>query len=113
MDDPANKSSAAISEAAQSAAQAMPVEYTLEDFAFQVYIEVELIQNEYEEGTKLFTGVKYSYELEDTLTFPLKIKDISIMSRLGIQIYSMEAEDIDAPIASTVIDLFDAHKRLR
>jgi len=112
-DDPTIKNSSAISEAAQSAASAMPVEYTLDDFAFQVYIEVELIQNEHEEGTKLYTGVKYSYELEDTLQFPLKIKDLSIMSRLGIQIYSMEADDIDKPIASTVVDLFDAHKRLR
>ena len=66
-DDPTLKGSSAVAEAAQSAASAMAVEYTLDDFAFQVYIEVELIQNEHEEGTKLYTGIKYTYELEDVL----------------------------------------------
>ena len=46
-DDPTMKNSSGIYEAAQSAASAMPVEYSLDDFAFQVYIEVELIQDEY------------------------------------------------------------------
>lgn len=72
-----------------------------------------MIENEHKTGTKLYTGVKYTYELDHVLKFPLKIKDLSILSRLGIQIYSMEADDIDKPIASTVIDLFDKHKRLR
>jgi hypothetical protein len=62
---------------------------------------------------KLFTGVKYFYELNEVLTFPLKYKDLSPISRLAIQIYNFESEDIDKPIASTVIDLFDSKQRLR
>ena len=89
------------------------VEYSLEDFAFQVYVEIELFENEHKPGIKLYTGVKYSYELDDVLNFPLKIKDLPILARLGIQIYSMEADDTEKTIASTVIDLFDSHKRLR
>ena len=54
----------------------MPVECTLDDFPLQVYIEVELIENEHKSGTKLYTGVKYTYELDHVLKFPLKIKDL-------------------------------------
>ena len=62
----------------------MSVDYTLDDFCFQIYIEVELILNESQSGPKLYTGTLYSYELEQTLTFPLKVKDLPPLARLGI-----------------------------
>ena len=86
---------------------------SLDDFCFQVYIEVELVHNDNSKGPKLYTGTLYSYELDQTLTFPLKIKDLSPLSRLGIQIYNMEDDDMEVPFASTTIDLFDRHQRLR
>ena len=84
LEDPTYKNASAVAEAALSAGAAMPVECTLDDFPLQVYIEVELIENEHKPGTKLYTGVKYTYELDHVLQFPLKIKDLSILSRLGI-----------------------------
>ena len=47
------------------------------------------------------------------MTFPLKIKDLSPLSRLGINIYNMEDDEIKVPLASTTIDFFDSHRRLR
>lgn len=35
------------------------------------------------------------------------------MSRLGINIFNMEDDDMEVPFASTTIDLFDSHRRLR
>lgn len=63
---------------------------------------------------KLYTGVKYCYELDELLVFPLKINDLSPLSRISIQIFDMDRTSIDddegelIPIASTVIDLFDS-----
>ena len=92
----------------------MPLECSLDDFCFQVYIEVELILNDSQKGPKLYTGTLYGYELDKVLTFPLKVKDLPQLARLGIQIYDMEAmEDTEEPLASTTIDLFDQHARLR
>ena len=54
-------------EAAASAPVVMPLEYSLEDFCFQVYIEVSLIQHDQVLEPKLFTGVKYFYELKEVL----------------------------------------------
>jgi len=85
----------------------MPVEYSLDDFCFQVYIEVSLIQYDEVLEPKLFTGVKYSYELKEALTFPLKFKDLSPLARIAIEIFNLDRDDADEPIASTVIDLFD------
>ena len=85
----------------------------LEDFCFQVYIEVSLIQFDKVMQPKLFTGVKYSYELNEVMTFPLKFKDLAPYSRLAIEIYNLDRDEADQPIASTVIDLFDSKRRLR
>ena len=93
------------------------VDKHLDDFCFQVYIEVELLQSGVAEDdeasqTKLFTGVKYGYELNEMLQFPLKIKDLGPLARLSFTIYDMDREN-EEPLCSTVVDLFDAHKRLR
>ena len=61
---------------------------------------------------KLFTGVKYAYELNEVMTFPLKFKDLAPLSRLAIEIFNLDGEE-DKPIASTVIDIFDSKRRLR
>ncbi|MFO0118224.1 MAG: hypothetical protein ACK521_11635 [bacterium] len=61
----------------------------------------------------MFTGVKYFYELKEVLTFPLKYKDLSPISRLAINIFSFDSPNMDRPIASTVVDLFDSKRRLR
>jgi hypothetical protein len=100
-------------EVAASAPIVMPIDHTLEDFCFQVYIEVSLIQHDKVLEPKLFTGVKYFYELKEVLTFPLKYKDLSPISRLAIQIFSFDSPNMDTPIASTVVDLFDSKRRLR
>jgi len=35
------------------------------------------------------------------------------LARLGIQIFDMAADDLTEPLASSTIDLFDRHQRLR
>ena len=53
---------------AESAAAQMPLDTTLDDFCFQIYIEVTLVQSETDEelgnAIKLYTGTMYSYELD-------------------------------------------------
>jgi len=61
---------------------------------------------------KIFTGVKYSYELDDQIELPLKVCDLAPLSSLAISIYNIDRIEQE-PIASTVIDLFDAKRRLR
>ena len=103
-----------MAQAAESAAAMMSLQHSLDDFCFQVYIEVELVNNDESRGPKLYTGTLYGFEMDQTLTFPLKIKDLSPLSRLGIQIYNMDAEEMEfEPFASTTIDLFDQHRRMR
>ena len=102
-----------MAQAAESAAQQLSLTHQLEDFCFQIYIEVELIHSDDSRGPKLYTGTLYGYELDHSLTFPCKIKDLTPLSRLGIHIYNMEADDMEEPFASTTIDLFDRHQRLR
>ena len=55
---------------------------------------------------KIFTGVKYSFEIDDVIELPLKVCELAPLSSLAISIFSMDRLD-DTPIASTVIDLFD------
>lgn len=90
----------------------LPLTKTLEHFAFQVYIEIDVLQNGAIYHQKIFTGVKFSYELEDTLEIPIKICDLAPLSSLAISIFDMSRLE-EEPIASTVIDLFDSKKRLR
>lgn len=63
------------------------------------------------------TGVKYGFELDEILEFPLKIKDLAPRTMLSIAIFNMDRsldDDLQLkPIASTVLDVFDCHKRLR
>ena len=80
-------------EAAASAPVAMPVEYSLDDFCFQVYVEVSLIQFDEVLEPKLFTGVKYAFELGEVMTFPIKFKDLAPLSRIAIEIYNIDRED--------------------
>ena len=42
-----------------------------------LYVEVTLIVNGQRIEPKLLTGVKYSYDIDELLTFPLKIKDLT------------------------------------
>lgn len=49
--------------AAESAASQLGVSYSLEDFCFQIYIEVELVHSDESKGPILFSGTLYSYEL--------------------------------------------------
>ena len=81
-------------------------EKLLDYFAFQIYIEIEILQNGEVLDHKLLTGVKFSYELEETLEVPLKICELAPMSSLAISIYNMDAIE-QGPVASTVINLFD------
>jgi Phosphoinositide 3-kinase C2 len=61
---------------------------------------------------KIFTGVKYSFDLDDIIELPLKVCDLAPLSSLAISIFSMDRVE-ETPIASTVIDLFDSKRRLR
>jgi len=85
---------------------------------------VSLVINSKIQEPKLYTGVKYNYELDELMTFPLKQRDLTPQSRLAIEIFDMDKEDVeqvvdeygnykDKPIASTVFDLFDSKMRLR
>lgn len=107
------KHSKALSQAAKANKQALKPASTLEDFCFQVYIEVELVQSRNQRGPKLHSGVLYGYQLNQILEFPLKIKDLTPNSQLSIQIFDMEQDDMTVPLASTILDLFDCHQRLR
>jgi len=91
----------------------LTVNTTLEDFCFQVYIEVSLIQYDRVLEPKLFTGVKYFYELNEILAFPLNFKDLTPLTRLAINIFNFDSDNMDKPIASTVVELFDSKQRLR
>lgn len=62
--------------------------------------------------SKIFTGVKFGFELEETLELPLRVCDLAPMSSLAISIFDMDKVD-EEPIACTVIDLFDGRRRLR
>lgn len=62
--------------------------------------------------SKIFTGVKFSYELDEILEIPLRVCDLAPLSSLAISIFDMERVG-EEPIASTVIDLFDSRRRLR
>jgi hypothetical protein len=65
----------------------------LDEFTFHVYVEVSLVINSRVQEPKLFTGVKYNYELDELLTFPLKMRDLTPQSRLAIEIFDMNKED--------------------
>ena len=90
----------------------LKVEKTLDYFAFQIYIEIEILQNGEVLGHKLLTGVKFSYELEETLEIPLKVCELAPLTSLAISIYNMDQIE-EGPIAATVINLFDQKHRLR
>ena len=51
------------------------------------------------------TGCKYSFEIDELLSFPLKIKDLTPQSYFAIELLNMEG-DLDVPFASTVINVF-------
>lgn len=94
------------------AAPILSFDKQLSDFTFQIYIEIDIIQNGVVIEPKIFTGVKYSYELDDVIELPLKICELAPLSSLAISIYSMDKVE-EIPIACTVIDLFDSKRRLR
>ena len=85
---------------------------TLDQFVIQIYIEIDILQNGEVIKSKIFTGVKFSYELDETLEIPLRVCDLAPLSSLAISIYDMDRVE-EEPIASTVIDLFDGRHRLR
>lgn len=84
----------------------MVIEKNLEYFAFQVYIEIDVLQNGVVQKSKIFTGVKFCYELDELIQIPLRVCDLAPLSSLAISIYNLDRVD-EEPIASTVIDLFD------
>ena len=84
----------------------------LDDFNFQVYLEVDLIQNGQVVDPKIYTGVKFSYELDEMIELPLRVCDLAPLSSLAISIYNMETIG-ECPIASTVVDIFDSAHCLR
>lgn len=100
------------SELGDGAAPTIKIEKTLENFAFQVYIEIDILQNGEVMKQKIFTGVKFCYELDETLEIPLRVCDLAPLSSLAISIYNLDRVE-EEPIASTVIDLFDSRRCLR
>jgi len=58
----------------------MKIEKTLENFAFQIYIEIDILQNGELIKSKIFTGVKFCYELDETLEIPLRVCDLAPLS---------------------------------
>ena len=90
----------------------------IDEYNFNICIEISLIVNSKIVEPKLFTGVKYNYELEEMLKFPLKVRDLTPMSCIAIEIFHMDKEDdgtdaMKIPVASTVINLFDRENRMR
>lgn len=75
-------------------------------------ITVDVVQNGRVITPKIYTGVKFCYELEEEVKLPIKICDLAPLTSLAITIYNMDSFD-EEPIASTVIDVFDQKRRLR
>lgn len=77
-----------------------------------MYLEVNLIQNGKIVEPKIYTGVKYGFELDEIIEMPLNVCDLAPLSSIAISVFNMDSLD-ETPIASTVVDLFDSHRCLR
>lgn len=84
----------------------------LDDFNFQVYLEINLIQNGKMVKPKIYTGVKYGFELDEIIELPINVSDLAPLSSIAISIYNMDSFE-EKPIASTVLDIFDSRRCLR
>ena len=107
---PQNK--AVFKELGEGSGNRLKPEKTLDYYAFQVQITVDVVQNGKVITPKIYTGVKFYYELEEEVKLPIKICDLAPLTSLAITIYNMDSFD-EEPIASTVIDVFDQKRRLR
>ena len=81
-----------------------------------IYFTVEL----YNEPNKVFLSSKMTTQIknfndlgQDVIEFPVKIKDLSIMSFLKVKLYDMNHTKSDGLVATSVLRLFDIKKRLR
>lgn len=61
---------------------------------------------------RIYTGVKYGFELDETIELPLNVCDLAPLSSIAISIFNMDSLN-EKPIASTVVDLFDSRRCLR
>jgi len=61
---------------------------------------------------RIYTGVKYGFELDEIIELPLNVCDLAPLSSIAISIFNMDSLD-ETPIASTVVDLFDSRRCLR
>jgi len=59
------------------------------------------------------TGLLSTLELNQEITFPIRICDLTPNTHVGITIYDMSREHSRGPLASTVIDVFDSKQRMR
>ena len=49
-----------------------------------------------------------NFDLNEEITFPIRICDLTPNTHIGITIYDMSREESKGPLASTMIDIFDS-----
>lgn len=60
------------------------------------------------------TSIKNFNDLgQEVIEFPIKIKDLPILTSVNIKLYDMNRVKHDGLIATTSLDLYDTKKRLR
>ena len=59
------------------------------------------------------TGVMTSYELNKQIEFPVRICDLTQNTHIGFTVYDMSRPYNMGPLASTMIDVFDADQKMR
>ena len=73
-----------------------------------------IVQLSSDNGKPMTTPIKNFMNLDnEKIEFPIKIKDVTIHTMVGITIYDMNRMENDGLVASTTINLFDSKKRLR
>ena len=78
------------------------------DYNIEVMVVAELWLNHQKYEPDIQTGVLTSYELAQTIDFPICIKDLTQNTHVGITIYDMAKPFKDSLLASTVLDIFDS-----
>lgn len=83
------------------------------DYNIEIMIVVELWLNHQHYQPEIKTGVLTSFELMQDIDFPIRIKDLTQNTHVGMTIYNMAKPFKDSLIASTVLDIFDSKQRMR
>lgn len=76
-------------------------------------VVAELYLNHQMYEPPISTGVLSNYKLNQYIEFPIRYCDLTPNTHVALTIYDMSRLEEQAPLASTVIDVFDSKQRLR